>query len=434
MKQLRQNGEKSVETVSVLMPVLNEAQTIGRALDSILAQRGVQVEVLVADGGSVDETTAIVARRSADDPRVQLLHNPRTSIPSGLNRALAQSSARFIARVDGHSEVTPDYLSRGVEWLRRDPSLAGVGGHRIGVGTTAVGRAVALVQSSRFGIGNSIYHYADRAQLTDHATFGVYRADAVRQVGGWDEDLLVNEDVDFDHRLIQAGYSIGYDPSMEVRWRVRETIPALFRQYRRYGRGKAGMVRKNGRSAVRARHLAPPLAVLAGLGIGLMTFIEPVSLIALLPYLSLVSVASWLTWRQRPGGHPVSRLALPAGFITVHTGWGLGFLEGFLLRLRPALASGEAAVRVSDAGLLEAAPRHLPAPDVSATGHDTRGQGEVQSGLRYVPPNALNHGANHATHREEQSHQRPADGRVVAKHVVGERRAADTQHLRRRRS
>ena len=415
--------------VSVLIPVLNEAQTIGRALESILAQRGVQVEVIVADGGSVDETAAIVAERAAADPRVRLVHNPRTSIPSGLNLALARSTAPFVARVDGHSEVTPDYLSRGVEWLLRNPVVAGVGGHRIGVATTAVGRAVALVQSSRFGIGNSIYHYADRAQLTDHATFGVYRADAVREVGGWDEGLPVNEDVDFDHRLIQAGYSIGYDPAMEVRWRVRESIPALFRQYRRYGRGKAGMVRKNGRSAVRARHLAPPMAVLAGMVIGVMTVVQPVSLVALVPYLSLVSVASWLTWRRRPSGSPISRLGLPAGFISVHIGWGLGFLEGFLLRLRPALASGETAVRPSDPGLLEAAPRHLPTSDVGPTGHHPGGQGEVEPRLRHVPANALDRRPDDAAGGEQQPHHRPAHGRVVTQHVVRERRAADPQHL-----
>jgi glycosyltransferase involved in cell wall biosynthesis len=50
-----------VVTVSVLVPVLNEAKTIRRALDSILAQRGVEIELLVADGGSVDETADIVA-------------------------------------------------------------------------------------------------------------------------------------------------------------------------------------------------------------------------------------------------------------------------------------------------------------------------------------------------------------------------------------
>jgi succinoglycan biosynthesis protein ExoA len=425
-----------VVTVSVLVPALNEAQTISRALDSILAQRGVEVEVLVADGGSVDETTSIVAERELVDPRVRLLNNSRTSIPSGLNLALAHSTAEFVARVDGHSEITPDYLARGVEWLLTDSTLAGVGGHRIGVATTSVGRAVALVQSSRFGIGNSIYHYADKAQLTDHATFGVYRAAAVRQIGGWDETLLVNEDVDFDYRLIRAGYSIGYDPSMVVRWRVRETIPGLFRQYRRYGRGKAGMVRKNGPSAVRARHLAPPLAVVAGLGIGLMTFVQPVSLIALMPYFSLIAVASWLSWRGRQTRVPTSRLALPAAFIAVHTAWGLGFLEGLLLKLRPAIASGEAAVRrpTSDAGLLEPGPRHLAAPDVGAAGHDAGGQSKVEPRLRRVAAQALHHGPNHSSGGEEQAHQHPADGRMVTKHVVGKRRAADPQHLRRRRS
>jgi hypothetical protein len=73
----------------------------------------------------------------------------------------------------------------------------------------------------------------------------MYRTDAVRQIGGWDEQLTVNETVDFDHRLRAAGWTIGYQPAMTVRWDVQERLGDLFAQYRRYGRGKAGMVRKN---------------------------------------------------------------------------------------------------------------------------------------------------------------------------------------------
>lgn len=417
-------------SVSVLVPVLNEAGAIGQTLEAVLAQKQVQVEVLVADGRSVDETATIVAGRQSVDQRVRLLDNPRTSIPSGLNLGLDHCRAPFVARVDGHSEISPDYLWRGVAWLLREPSLAGVGGHRIGVAKTPVGRAVALVQSSRFGVGNSIYHYADRAQLTDHATFGVYRASAVREVGGWDENLLVNEDVDFDHRLIRAGYSIGYDPAMVVRWQVRETLLGLFQQYRRYGRGKAEMVRKNGASAVRARHLAPPLAVLMGVAVVLAALFHPLTLVTLLPYLALVVAASGLTWRKRPAGQPTAWWALPLAFMATHTAWGLGFLEGLLLRRRPALASGNAQARSAGAGLLEPAQGHLATPDVGPSGHHAGRQRQMELGVGGVTPDLLGQRADHPAGREQKSHHRAADRRVVPLDVTGERRAADPQHLR----
>ena len=330
--------------ISVLVPVLNEERRIAETIASILAQPGADVEVLVADGRSADETADVVARIAATDTRVRLLDNPKLSIPAGLNLCLQHSQGEFVARVDGHSELSADYFRRALATLSESPKMAGVGGHRIGVGQTPVGRAIALVQSSRFAIGNSIYHYADRAQLTDHATFGVYRADAVRQIGGWDEQLTVNEDVDFDHRLRTAGWTIGYQPAMTVRWDVRERIGELFAQYRRYGRGKANMVRKNGPAAVRPRHLVPPAAVGGGAGLLVGGVVEGRLLAGFAPYLVLVLVASAQAWRKRAATGRTSAAAVPAAFLVIHVGWGLGFLEGLLGR-KPARASGSGAIR-----------------------------------------------------------------------------------------
>ena len=74
--------------ISVLVPVLNEERRIASAIASILAQPGVDVEVLVADGRSADGTADVVARIAARDSRVRLLDNPELSIPAGLNLCL----------------------------------------------------------------------------------------------------------------------------------------------------------------------------------------------------------------------------------------------------------------------------------------------------------------------------------------------------------
>jgi cellulose synthase/poly-beta-1,6-N-acetylglucosamine synthase-like glycosyltransferase len=341
-----------VTRLSVFMPVLNEEASVLAAVDSVLAQAapGLELEVLVADGCSADATAALVAERAAADPRVRLLANPAVTIPAALNVCLAAATGDHVARIDGHSEISPGYFAAALAWLAADPGLAGVGGHRTGTASTPVGRAVCLVLSSRFGVGNSIYHYATQRQETDHATFGVYRAEAVREVGGWDEDLPVNEDVDFDHRLLERGWRLGYEPAMVVRWQVRETLGGLFGQYRRYGRGKAAMVRKNGRSAVRLRHLAPPAAVGGSAAVLVAGAVgRPWFLLALTPYAGLVAVASVLAYRKRDAGVATSWPALPAAFVTTHAAWGLGFLEGLLLRRAPARASGRSDVRTGEA-------------------------------------------------------------------------------------
>ena len=329
-----------MSVVSVLMPVLNEEPSVAAAITSVLSQADVDVEVLVIDGHSADQTAEVVSRLAERDPRVTLLTNDRVTIPAGLNVGLAQATGQFVARVDGHSTITPDYLSRAVRALTANPRMAGIGGKRLGVSESPVGRAVALALSSRFGVGNSINHYATEAQLTDHASFGVYRTEVAKKVNGWDESLPVNEDVDFDHRIGRLGHVIGFDPEMKIWWQVRDSVPALFLQYRRYGRGKAAMVRKNGRGAFRLRHAAPPVAVVGGSALLLASLRYPRLLTAFVPYLAAVAAASVAVWRDRPAQEPTSAAALPFAFLAMHAGWGLGFLEGLLLARPPALASG----------------------------------------------------------------------------------------------
>lgn len=323
--------------ISVIMPVRNEAAHIEGALRSVLAQT-VPMEILVVDGRSTDRTRGIV--QSLADPRIRVLDNPRRIIPAALNVGLADARGQFVARVDGHMTIGPGYFRTALDELV-DPEVAAVGGIRIAQATSATGQAIAGALGSPFGVGNSINHYATTPQDTDHASIGVYRTEVARSVGGWDENLLVNEDVDFDHRILQRGHRIRFHPNMQILWRVREDLPAFARQYRRYGRGKAGMIRKNGRSAVRARHLAAPLLVGAlGVATAASAVGRPrVGLAVAAPYVGGLTYAAVRTAKANPAGGGPAITRLVAAFATMHVTWGLGFLEGLVLGRPPAAST-----------------------------------------------------------------------------------------------
>lgn len=329
------------DLVSIVMPVRNESAAITTAVQSALAQTYQPVEVLVVDGQSTDDTRDQVRGMAEHDDRIRLLDNPDRAISPALNVGLAAARGTYLARMDGHATVNPEYVANGVAHLAADQRLAAVGGIRVGQATTATGRTIALALSSPFGVGDSINHYATEVMRTDHASFGVYRVDVARAVGGWDSGLIANEDVDFDLRILQAGHEILFDPSMLINWHVRETVPDLARQYRRYGRGKGAMVRKNGRSAVRVRHLAAPaLVAAAGVAAGLLGTGHPrLAAATLAPYAAGVLGASAWELRsadRRAGTNPA---VLPAAFMAMHLSWGVGFYEGLVLRRRPAASS-----------------------------------------------------------------------------------------------
>lgn len=339
----------SSPTVSVLMPVLDEERTVAAAISSVLRQTCTGLEVLVVDGRSTDGTVAVVRQLAQADPRVRLLDNPRRTIPHALNVGLSAARGGYVARVDAHARISDDYLARGVAELEAHPDVAGVGGRRVGVASTPTGLAIAAALSSPYGVGDSINHYAREEQDTDHASFGVYRASVLRAVDGWDPRLPVNEDVDLDHRILAAGHRIRLDPDMVIWWQVRESLRDFGRQYRRYGRGKAAMVRKNGRSAVRVRHLAAPglLVLLTGAVAAAASGRPRAGATLVMPYAAVVAagtVRGTVRDRRAARARPPGRVgtfpaALAGALVTMHTSWGLGFLEGTLLRLPPDTSS-----------------------------------------------------------------------------------------------
>jgi succinoglycan biosynthesis protein ExoA len=317
----------SDDLVTVVIPARNEERSIGACLDSVLAQDHSNLQVIVVDGASSDRTAAIVRAYGEGDPRVELVSNPQAVIPKSLNRALAAARAAWLVRVDAHSTVPPDYVTGCLAHLRTG-EWGGVGGRKDGVGETPAGRAIAAALASRFGVGNSTYHHGTVRRAVEHIPFGAYPTELLRRVGGWDERLSVNEDFELDHRLQQAGHRLLFDPSLAITWRSRQTIPQLFAQYRRYGRGKAEVARLHPGS-LRPRHLAAPaLVALLAVTTALVPRRPLLAAAAVAPYPLALAAATAVTARKLD-----DRKALPwvpAAFAAMHVGWGLGFWEGVL--------------------------------------------------------------------------------------------------------
>ncbi len=254
--------------VSIIMPVRNEVASLDATLASVCSQAtDASIEVIVVDDHSTDSSRSIIERWAARDERVRLVNSPRRGISQALNCGLEAARGRYLVRVDGHSIIPPDYVQTLLDHIRSD-ACEGAGGHKRAVGQGPFGRAVAAAHGSRFGIGDSKYHYSQRQELVDHIPFGAYITELAHAIGGWDEEIRTNEDYDFDFRYQQAGGRLLFDPAIVVDWRVRETPARLAHQYHAYGRGKfTSLVRHP--SSLHVRWLAPPLLV-ASLATGLL--------------------------------------------------------------------------------------------------------------------------------------------------------------------
>ena len=320
-----------VPLASVLVPARNEEAALDGCLTALRRQSLERIEILVVDGGSTDATAAIAQSHADVDPRVRLISNPGRTTPRALNRGLEAARSPYLVRIDAHSTVPDDYVEKAVS--RLEEGWAGVGGRKIAVAESAQGEAIATALSSRLGVGGSAYHRLTEAQPADHVPFGAYSVEVVRSLGGWDEQLPVNQDYELDYRIRRAGHELLLDPELQIDWQVPETLSGFLSQYHRYGRGKAQVIFKHPTSAV-PRHLIPPAFVLALLTSPLLGVfgLRRVWWIPYPAYLSLIGIGSAVIASKRRLGWRIG-LRLPPAFITMHLGWGAGFLRECLARV-----------------------------------------------------------------------------------------------------
>jgi len=221
-------------------------------------------------------------------------------------------------RVDGHCLLAPDYVERCVSALQ-ETGAALVGGGMRPVGTSWFQQGVAAAMRSRFGAGPAHFHVGSGSRWVDTVYLGAFRTQVGRELGGYAEDVGVNEDAEFAHRMRARG-GVWFDAGIWSTYVPRATPRAVARQFYRYGRSRASTVRKHPRS-VALRQLAAPLLVVA--------LCSPWRRRALAAYGLVVAAAAADELRRAPAVAPAVALTLPA----MHIPWGVGFLVGLA---RPA--------------------------------------------------------------------------------------------------
>jgi len=316
-------GERPATTrpprVSVIVPARNEEEHIEGCVRSILDQAvDGGLEVIVADGSSIDRT-AVVARAAG----ARVVRNPDRTTPAGLNAALACCRGEVVVRFDAHAEMPPGYVAACLRALGHDRGPACVGGWRQVAGRGPWGRATAAALASRFGVGNPRIWSAPRADdepvEVETVALGCWSASQLRAVGGWSDRYLRSQDFELNHRLRRAGGRVVFDPRIWSIYRPRESPAAIVRQYWDYGRFKALLLSEEP-SSLRPRQLAPVGLLAAFATAALPGMPRTASRGALALYaLTLAAVAA----RSNAGWRTAAVLA------AMHVSWGVGFLVGF---------------------------------------------------------------------------------------------------------
>jgi glycosyltransferase involved in cell wall biosynthesis len=319
--------------VTIVLAVRNESAYIARCLGAVLAQNwpAERMEILVADGESTDGTPDII-RALPGSERIQLITNPDHRQAAGLNAAIAHARGDVIVRVDGHTQIAPDYVRCCVIALE-ETGAACVGGRIEPIGITPMGAVIAAVAHTAFAVPGA-FHVGQTACFTDTVYMGAWPANVLARSGGFDERLRANEDYELAYRIRQSGGSVYLSPAIRSTYFGRQTLTALARQYFVYGIGKAQVLRKYPTS-LRMRQLAAPLFVAGVLGGAVCWFLAPIThllwLAMLFAYALLnLGFSAFVATRERSPSVWLS----PMVYLMIHLCWGIGFWTGLLPRIR----------------------------------------------------------------------------------------------------
>jgi succinoglycan biosynthesis protein ExoA len=339
------------KTVSVIVPCRNERQYIAAFCLSVARQQlpqGWQLQVIIADGQSDDGTRQQLQGLAASDPRFVCIDNPARIVSSALNAAIAASRGEVIVRMDVHTRYAPNYIAQCLATLA-ETGADNVGGpwraqavthcdnpsatHQ----TSYTQQAIAAAFQSTWVSGGALSRRLCYSGWVDTVYLGAWSRATFERFGGFDENLVRNQDDEHNLRLIRAGGRVWQSSSIESAYFPRDSLLALFKQYQQYGYWKPFVMRKHGKTAA-LRHVMPGLFMAALLLAALLAGVwrQPAMLQTLVGFyaLAVLFVACLITANRQVALPWSAAWRLPLVIATYHAAYGWGSLLGWFDVLR----------------------------------------------------------------------------------------------------
>jgi glycosyltransferase involved in cell wall biosynthesis len=208
--------DQQAPAISVLMPARNAQRYVAQAVRSVLQQSYGNLELVVIDDGSTDNTRAIV--EEFGDRRVRILPGPGRGIAAAMNAALEAARAPLVSRCDADDLYPPGRLERQVHWMQMHPEFVAVCGN-----FASIARNGRLVSTFNCGAtAEEITHELRAGTARTHFCTYTIRTNVLRAIGGFREYFVTGEDVDAALRLAEAG-RVWYEPIVSLRYRLHDT-------------------------------------------------------------------------------------------------------------------------------------------------------------------------------------------------------------------
>lgn len=316
--------------MSIIVPCRNERDYISTFIANVFAQLcvGFEIELIIADGMSDDGTRDIVQAFKGGSTKLFIIDNEQKIVSTALNRALSQARGDIVVRMDVHTSYANNYVEQCVKQLKQTGATC-VGGAWVASGNSTLQRSISVAFQSHLGSGGAASRQRDYSGYVDTVYLGAWWRKDLINLGGFDENLVRNQDDELCLRINRSGGKIWQSKYIVSTYSPRDSFSSLFRQFMQYGYWKVPVIVKH-RLPASFRHLLPFIFYFFLI---LNVILSPIYLfsIVLFGFFSICYILLLYGSTYFDGGvltDDVSRWLVVAAMVTMHAGYAYGFAYG----------------------------------------------------------------------------------------------------------
>jgi len=320
--------------IAVIIPIRNEKDNIAECINAIYNSElpnNWKLRVVCIDGLSDDGTLDIINKLQQQYEGIEIITNYQQITPVAFNLGLKHSTdCDYIQRVDARQIISSNYIKNAVLRLQSNTDIWCVGGKMNNVYQNITGKTIAKVTSTVLGMGIGNSRVKQKPGFVDTVHTPMYPKWVFEKIGYFDENLIRNQDDDFNFRVTKQGGKIFLDTTIETKYYVRGNIKNFWTQFFQYGYWKVYVNRKH-KTLTTIRQLAPPAFALYLIIFVISWILGPtiatISAVPLLFYLTIVALYSFKIAKEEK---ELNFLDITTTFFILHLSYGFGYLNGIL--------------------------------------------------------------------------------------------------------
>ncbi|MCF8341862.1 MAG: glycosyltransferase family 2 protein [Chitinophagaceae bacterium] len=315
--------------ISVVIPIYQEVLFIDSVFNFVINAAPHDKEIFFIDGGSNDGTLEYLEEKLKNGSNIKILNNYGKTVPFALNLAIPLCNGDIIVRLDAHTEYSKDYFIKIIDtFVKTGADIVG-GPMRIANGSN-LQNAIGIATTSKFGIGNSSFHFETYKGYTDSVYLGAWNKLIFDKIGLFDVFFKRNQDDEFHYRAGKNGLKIYQNPEIKLYYYPRNSYKKLFIQYFQYGLYKPMVLIKNS-NGLSFRHLVPLFFVLYLLALPLLVCAFT-GLFVFFPLSLYLFISLYFSFTNN--GNFKEKLKTLLVYPIIHIGYGLGFILGIFIVLK----------------------------------------------------------------------------------------------------